>query len=90
MMTAKFQALEEKALRRLWVDDFIPDRAIDTKYGVNVEGAAWIPSRFDFVASIPQKMLHRRRDCFCIRSFVVGEDQLTLRLEIQCQDKSTK
>lgn len=86
LMTAEFGSSEEKSLRRFWVDDFIPESAVNTRFGVDVEGIAWIPGRFHFVASIPQKLLHRRRDHIAIHSFVLDESRQTLRIELNCSD----
>lgn len=79
---------DDKSLRRFWIDDFLPESATDTKHGVNVEGTAWVGDGpramhpYRFVVSIPQKMLHRRRDCFLVDHFALDEEQHTLQVEI--------
>jgi hypothetical protein len=78
----------DKSLRGLWIDDFLPESATDTKYGVDVEGTAWVGdgSRamlpYRFVVTVPQKMLHHRRDHFSIERFDLDEEQHTLQIEI--------
>jgi len=78
----------DKSLRGLWIDDFLPESATDTKHGVDVEGTAWVGdgSRamhpYRFVVSVPQKMLHHRRDSFSIERFDLDEEQHTLQVEI--------
>lgn len=78
----------DKSRRRFWIDDFLPERAINTKHGLDVEGMAWVGdgpqamSPYRFVVSVPQKMLHRRRDIFSIESFVLDEEKHTLQVEI--------
>jgi hypothetical protein len=79
---------DDKSLRRLWIDDFIPESATDTKNGVDIEGTAWVGDGprvqhpYRFTVSIPQKMLHRRRDSFSIDRLILDETQQTLRVEI--------
>ncbi len=78
----------EKSLRGLWIDDFMPESAANTKRGVDVEGTAWVGdgSRamhpYRFVVSIPQKMVHHRRDHFSIERFDLDEEQHTLQIEV--------
>jgi hypothetical protein len=74
----------DKLLRRFWIDDFIPERATDTKYGVNVEGTAWVGAidPYRFVVSVPQKMLHDWRGNPSIERFAIDEAQRTLQMEI--------
>ena len=79
---------EDASLRRFWIDDFLPEGATDTKRGVDVEGTAWVgdgprdQQAYRFIVSVPQKMLHRRRDTFSIESFVLDEKQHTLQVDI--------
>src|SRR5688500_15561847 len=67
---------EDKMLRGLWIDDLIPTDIKDTKDGVEVEGTAWISAvvPYRFVASVPQRMLHRRRERFSIEHLVIDEE----------------
>jgi hypothetical protein len=79
---------DDESLRRLWVDDFIPESATDTKQGVDVQGTAWVGDGprvqhpYRFIVSVPQKMLHHRRDSFSIDRFILDEAHLTLQIEI--------
>lgn len=79
---------DDKSLRRLWIDDFIPESATDTKSGVDIEGTAWVGDGprvqhpYRFIISVPQKMLHRRRDSFSIERLTLDETQRTLRVEL--------
>jgi len=78
---------EDVSLRRFWIDDFLPEIANDTQRGVDVEGIAWIGegSRtmhpYRFVASIPQKLLHRQLS-YTFECFTLDASQRTLQLEI--------
>ena len=78
-----------KSLRRLWIDDFLPESVTDTKHGVDVDGIAWVGGGlgamrpYRFVVSVPQKMLHRRQDEFSIERFDLDEERLTLQMEIR-------
>jgi hypothetical protein len=57
---------QEKRLRRYWIDGFIPETAKNTQRGADIEGNAWLAEgsrqqyECRFIASIPQKLLHRR------------------------------
>jgi hypothetical protein len=79
---------DDESLRRFWIDDFMAESATDTKRGVDVEGTAWVGDGprvqhpYRFIVSIPQKMLHRRRDSFSIERFVLDQAQQTLQMEI--------
>ena len=78
----------DKTLRRFWIDGFIPESITDTKHGVNIEGRAWVASgareqcQYRFVISVPQKMLHRRRQAFYIQRFSLDEVEHTLQIEV--------
>ena len=78
-----------KSLRRLWIDDFLPESATDTKHGVDFDGIAWVGDGsgamhgYRFVVSVPQRMLHRRQDEFSIERFDLDEERQTLQLEIR-------
>jgi len=79
---------EDQTLRGLWVDDFKPEHVADTKHGVDIEGTAWIGDGpqamhpYRFILSVPQKILHRRRDRFSFEIFVLDQDQHTLQVSI--------
>jgi len=66
----------------------MPESATDTKRGLDVGGTAWVGDGprlqhpYRFIVSIPQKMLHRRRDSFSIERLVLDEAQQTLQMEI--------
>ena len=78
-----------KSLRRLWIDDFLPESATDTKHGVDVDGIAWVGGgsgamhAYRFVVSVPQMMLRRRQDQFSIERFELDEKRQTLQMEIR-------
>lgn len=79
---------EDKALRRFWIDGFLPESIIDTKHGVEVEGTAWVgvgareQRPYHFVVSVPQKMLHRRRQSFSIERLSLDAAEQTLRIQV--------
>lgn len=79
---------DDKSLHRFWIDDFLPETATDTKHGVDIQGTAWVGDGpramhpYRFVASIPQKMLHRRRDSCLIEHLDLDEKRHTLQVRI--------
>ncbi len=79
---------EDAALRRFWIDDFLPESATDTKHGLNIEGTAWVgdgprdQQPYRFIVSVPQKMLSHRRDSFSIERFDLDAEEHTLQVEI--------
>ena len=79
------QDSDDPLLRRFWIDDFMPERAINTKSGVEFEGVAWVgkargQAEYRFTASIPQKLLHRWKQGFVIDQILLDETQRTLQL----------
>lgn len=79
---------DEKTLRRFWIDGFVPEKITNTKRGVDVEGMAEVGEgsqeyyQYRFVVSVPQKMLHRRRQTFSIERLLLDEAKQTLWIEI--------
>jgi len=79
---------DEPSFRRFWIDDFSPEKAANTKRGVDIEGTAWIGDGprvqhpYCFVASIPQKMLYHRGQDFFIEQLVLDELKQTLQVRI--------
>lgn len=79
---------EDAVLRQFWVDGFLPDRAMDTKFGADFDGTAWVgvgarrQERFRFIASLPQEMLARKAPAFVIEKLSLDETQQTLRLTL--------
>jgi hypothetical protein len=82
------EGLEDKTLRGLWIDGFLPDGIKDTKHGIDVEGTAWVgdgprkQNQYRFVVSIPQRMIHHHRETYTISQLVLSEAQQTLQIEI--------
>ncbi len=78
---------EDKALRRYWIDDFLPEDITHTKHGAEISGIAWVgdgPRRqeeYRFLAVLPQKLLHRRGP-FPFGQFVLDESRRTLEIEL--------
>ena len=79
---------DEKTLRRFWIDGFVPETITNTKHGADVEGTAWVgiggrdQYQYHFVVSVPQKMLHRGRQTFCIERLSLDEAEQTLQIEV--------
>ena len=77
-----------QSLRRFWIDDLSPERATNTKRGVDIEGTAWVGDgpgsqhSYRFTVSVPQKMLHHRTQDFSIEQLVLDEAQQTLHIQI--------
>ena len=82
------ESSEDKTLRRFWIDGFLPDCIKNTKYGVDVEGMAWVGDgprqqyEYRFVVSVPQKMVHHRREAYSIEKLILNTAQQTLQIEI--------
>lgn len=79
---------DDRTLRRFWIDGFLPDTITDTKYGVDVEGKAWVVEgqrsdrQYCFVVSVPQEMLYRRRRAFAVGRLLLDEAHQTLQIEV--------
>lgn len=79
---------DDKALRRFWIDGFLPEDVKDTKRGVNVEGTAWVGTGprmqypYRFVVSVPQKMLHRRRQTYSIEQLFLDDAEQMLQIAL--------
>ena len=76
---------DDRNLRHFWIDGFSPDTVINTQRGLQVGGVAWVGEckgtkqhAYRFVASVPQKLLHRHRQSFVIEklSFDTGHQFL--------------
>jgi len=81
-------------MRRYWIDGFVPDGATTTQKGLNVEGVVWIGERENshqhgcrFVASVPQRLLDRRRVTFAIESLSLDLGRECLDVVIACQNQ---
>ena len=74
-------------VKRLWFDGFIPETARDTQAGADIEGIAWVGDgprlqhEYRFVASVPQKLLHRRKQ-FHIDDIVIDEAKKRVALSL--------
>jgi hypothetical protein len=73
-------------LKRFWIDGFLPEKATNTKFGVDVQGVAWVgagPRKqwpYGFVASLPQKMLYQRCPQYTIQQLTLDEKEQVLRV----------
>jgi hypothetical protein len=80
--------LADKIRGGLWIDGFMPEFITDTKRGVDIEGVAWVANGgreqypYRFPVSVPQKMLHRRRDNFSIEELNLDESRKILQIRI--------
>lgn len=85
--------LHEKVHGGLWIDGFNPEFIKNTKSGVDIEGVAWVAnggrsqSPYRFLVSVPQKILHRHRDCLFIEDLVLDDGQKTLEIRIAANCK---
>jgi len=79
---------DDRTLRRFWIDGFLPQTIRGTKRGTDVEGMAWvygdpqIRHPYRFIVSVPQKMMHSRRQTFSIEQLTLDNAQQTLRIEV--------
>jgi hypothetical protein len=84
---------EDKALRSFYIDGFIRELARNTKRGLEVQGTAWVGQggrmqwQFQFVVSLPQKMLSRRNPKFQIENLELNSTQKTLFISLRTPGK---
>lgn len=82
------QSSNDKELRRHWVDGFTPTNAVNTKRGLDAEGVAWVMGEggceYRFLVSIPQKLLHRKKQKLEIESLSLDKDQRVLEVVVSC------
>jgi hypothetical protein len=85
--SAWFAGSQEKRLRRFWIDGFIPETAKNTQRGADIEDIIWVGEapraqhEFRFVASVPQKLLHRRAQ-FHIADIAIDEAQKQVTISL--------
>jgi hypothetical protein len=82
-----FRACGDRSLGGFWCDGVIPEFAADTREGIEVTGIAWIVEnrkqhKCSFTASIPQRMLARRRDEFVITDLALDLDHKKLAFTV--------
>ena len=81
---------DDVALRRFWIDGFLPEAAKNTQRGVDVEGAVWVglgrlrQFQYRFVVSVPQKLLHQR-ETFSIEHLALNEAEQTLQIAVSSE-----
>jgi hypothetical protein len=86
---------QEKRLRRFWIDGFIPETAKNTQRGADIEGIIWVGEgprdqyQFRFVASVPQKLLHRRAQ-FHIDDIAIDEAQKQVTISLSGPSSSNE
>ena len=79
---------DDKELRCFWIDGFLPEMVVNTKRGADVEGTAWVGEggrmqhSYRFIVSVPQQLLHLRRQTFSIELLILDEAQQTLQIEV--------
>jgi len=79
---------DDLTLRRFWIDGFLPETAKDTRFGLDVEGMAWVgdgprtQSQYRFTVALPQSMLHRRTPGFVIEQLSLDEGNQVLQIEL--------
>jgi len=77
----------DKRIRHFWIDGFIPESAKNTQRGADVKGIVWVgdgPRQqhdYRFIASVPQKLLHRRAH-FVIDHIVIDETQKQFAISV--------
>lgn len=87
---------DKKELRRFWIDGFIPVRIIDTKYGVDVEGEAWVgtsareQAAYRFIASIPQSLLAPKNHEYRFSEVDLNAETRQLRIIIEKDTNNAK
>jgi hypothetical protein len=87
--------LNRNSQRGIWFDCLAPEYISDTKQGVDVTGAGVIDygdgtrMAFRFIVSIPQKMLHRRRQRISIDKLTVDESRQTLEITVTSEKQDS-
>jgi hypothetical protein len=82
--TGWLAASDDSATKQFWIDGFIPDTAENTKRGIDVRGIAWVDDGarsqhpFQFVVSVPQKMLSKKNPRIEIESLRLEPGEKTL------------
>jgi hypothetical protein len=82
-----FRTCGDRSLGGFWCDGVIPEFAADTREGIEVTGIAWIVDgrnqhKYSFTASIPQRMLARRRDEFVVTELALDLDHKKLTFAV--------
>jgi hypothetical protein len=83
-----FRECGDESMGGLWCDGFVPVSMENTKDGVVVRGTTWIANggrdqcKYSFEASIPQRMLARRRDDFVVTDMSVDRDHAALTFTV--------
>ncbi len=83
-----FRECGDKSMGGLWCDGVTPVSTENTKDGIVVRGTAWIAdgsraqTKYSFEASIPQRMLARRRDDFVVADLLVDRDRSSIVFSI--------
>src|SRR5208337_2126649 len=86
--SAWLELSDDPALRRFWVDGFVPELATNTKRGIDAEGAVWIGEggrnqyQYRFVAALPQNLLHKMARRFHIESLSLHLGQQFLEIVV--------
>lgn len=89
-----FPACGDKSLAGFWCDGFIPENARDTRDGIEVSGTAWVAEgqkaqhKCTFTASIPQRMLSKRRGDVTFNELTLDIARKDLRFAVSPAGKS--
>ena len=73
--------------RHFWCDGFSPHKSINTRFGIQISGKAWIVDGqaqyvWDFVIDIPQNQLHRPLNSYDYSIQSACFDTRTLKLQL--------
>ncbi|MGD9589002.1 MAG: hypothetical protein AB7V11_08860 [Pyrinomonadaceae bacterium] len=85
--TRWLESSDDRTLRRIWIDGFLPESIADTKRGADIAGVAWVgvggseQFQYRFVVSVPQKVLYSR-ETYYIEQLALDEAQQTLQIEL--------
>jgi hypothetical protein len=89
-----FRTCGDKSLGGFWCDGFVPERAQDTRNGIDVSGVVWIGDGRSsqhmcaFTAAIPQRMLAKRRGDVVFTDLALDMNRKELRFAVNLAGKS--
>jgi hypothetical protein len=93
-MSGWFRTCGDNSLGGYWCDGFLPENVTNTRDGIDVSGIAWVAEgqksqhKCVFTASIPQRMLARRRGDVVFSDLTLDIPRKELRFSVRPAGKS--
>jgi hypothetical protein len=88
-MSGRLSESPDKNRRRYWIDGFIPQSISDTRDGVEVTGEVWVAehaggqTKCRFMATVPQRLLHRTIQDFDYEIVALDVERKLVELSIK-------